>query len=103
MKSKTFIIISLIVLVTACSPRKPIGYFQPGMTRQDVVREYGDTPIKTFRTVEGTTFEIWQYNFTHYHYGCGLITNRVYFVFEGDKIVSTHLQEPPPILRAIVR
>jgi hypothetical protein len=103
MKTKTFIIISLILLVIACSTRKPIGYFQPGMTKQDVVKEYGDTPIKTFRTVEGKTFEIWQYDFTHFRYGWGWMTNKVYFVFEGDKIVSTHLQEPPPVLRAIVK
>jgi len=91
---RKFFICVLIVIVLAMasffvSCRKSISEFTPGMSKQEVIDAWGDKAIKTFRTIDGRTFEVWQYNFKH----------RCYLVFENDRLIETSLGNPPPILR----
>jgi len=91
---RKFAICILIAIILAIplfsfSCRTSISEFKPGMSKQEVIDAWGDRAIKTFRTIDGRTFEVWQYNFKH----------RCYLVFENDRLIETSLGNPPPILR----
>jgi hypothetical protein len=68
------------------------------MDRQEVIKEWGDTPFKTFVTHEGKKYEIWEYNFVSYQ---GYMGINAYIVFVDGKIVSTHLKNPPALLQIL--
>lgn len=72
-----------ILFSFAC--RKPISHFQPGMTQADVIRAWGNTPLQTFKILNGKTYEIWQYNFRG---------GVCYVVFNDKHIIATHVEQP---------
>ena len=84
-KNLLVIIFSILIVLSSYACRKPISYFQPGMTKEDVIQEWGDTPLKTFKILNGKTYEMWQYNFS------GGIC---YIIFENNQMVATHVEQP---------
>ena len=73
----------ILFLSSAC--RKPISHFQPGMTKEDVISAWGNTPLKTFKILDDKTYEIWQYNFRN-----GIC----YIVFKNNQMIATHVEQP---------
>lgn len=76
-----FLFLALMLVLSSCHPRNPSD-IKPNMTKAEVVSLWGDTPLITYKTVKGKTYETWEYHFA--------TTNSVCWVtFLQDRVVST--------------
>ena len=64
MDKKTIICLVLFVglVLFSCHPRHATDV-RLGMTKDDVIALWGPTPLITYKTVNRTTYETWEYHF----------------------------------------
>src|SRR4030065_2533347 len=57
-----FLFVILILVFSSCHPRH-VSDIKPAMTKEEVVSLWGRTDLITYKTVNGTTLETWEYHF----------------------------------------
>jgi hypothetical protein len=82
----------LILVISSCHPRR-VSDIKPNMTKEEVVSLWGGTPLITYKTVNGKTYETWEYHFATTDSIC-------WITFLQDRVVSTQCR---PIRRGYYR
>jgi len=108
-----FLFVALILVFSSCHPRH-VSDIKPNMTKEEVVSLWGKTDLITYRTVNGSTAETWEYHFLNSGSIC-------WVTFSQDRVVATQCRPlrgrplmvnppseqnklgPPPIERSLVR
>ena len=57
-----FLFVVLIFIFSSCHPRH-VSDIKLAMTKEEVASLWGETDLITYKTVNGTTFETWEYHF----------------------------------------
>ena len=87
-----FFFVVLILILSSCHPRHASD-IKPNMTKGEVVSFWGETPLITYKTGNGKTYETWEYHFA--------TTDSICWVaFLEDRVVSTQCR---PLRRGYYR
>jgi len=76
-----FVFVALILILPSCHPRH-VSDIKANMTKEEVVSLWGKTDLITYKTVNGKTFETWEYHFSNTDSVCWVI-------FLQDRVTST--------------
>ena len=71
----------LIVVLSSCHPRH-VSDIKHAMTKEEVISLWGPTNLITYKTVNGTTLETWEYHFATSGSVC-------WITFIQDRIAAT--------------
>jgi len=82
-----FLFAGFILIFSSCHPRHASD-IKPNMTKEEVASLWGGTPLVTHKTVDGKTFETWEYHFSTTDSIC-LVT------FSQDRVVRTECRQQP--------
>jgi len=85
MKRWILIIVCLLFLFS-CAHRTP-SQIRPDMTKEEVIRLWGETELVTYQRIQDKTIEIWEYHF-------GWTGNRCGIAFLEDRVISTKCNYP---------
>jgi hypothetical protein len=83
-----FLFVVLILIFSSCHPRH-VSNIKLAMTKKEVVSLWGRTDLITYKTVNGTTLETWEYHFA----GSGSIC-RITFI-QGRVTTNPQCDRPP--------
>ncbi len=78
---------ALILIFSSCHPRHASD-IRPNMTKDEVVSLWGGTSLITYKTVNGKTYEIWEYHFATTDSNC-------WVTFFQERVVSTDCRRNP--------
>jgi len=84
-----FLFVVLILIFSSCHPRH-VSDIKLAMTKEEVVSLWGRTNLITYKTVNGTTLETWEYHFA----GSGSIC-RITFI--QDRVTANPQCDRPPV------
>jgi|APFre7841882590_1041340.scaffolds.fasta_scaffold21887_3 hypothetical protein len=84
-----FLFIVLILVFSACRPRY-VSDIKPAMTKEEVVSLWGRTNLITYKTVNGTTLETWEYYFATSGSVC-------WMTFIQDRVAAIPQCDRPPV------
>ena len=84
-----FLFVVLILIFSSCHPRY-VSDIKLAMTKEEVVSLWGRTDLITYKTVNGTTLETWEYHFA----GSGSIC-RITFI--QDRVTTNPQCDRPPV------
>src|SRR5512139_1364382 len=84
-----FLFVGLILVFSSCHPRH-VSDIKPAMTKEEVVSLWGRTDLISYKTVNGTTLETWEYHFA----GSGSICR---VTFNQDRVVANPQCDRPPV------
>jgi len=76
-----FLFVVLILVFSSCHPRH-VSDIKLAMTKEEVVTLWGRTDLITYKTVNGTTLETWEY-----HFGSSGSICRI--TFNQDRVTDT--------------
>ena len=82
-----FLFAGLTLIFSSCHPRHASD-IKLNMTKDEVASLWGGTPLVTHKTVDGKTFETWEYHFSTTDSIC-LVT------FSQDRVVRTECRQQP--------
>ena len=83
-----FFFVVLILILSSCHPRHASD-IKPNMTKEEVVSFWGETPLITYKTVNGKTYETWEYHFATSDSIC-------WITFIQDRVVTTQCRQFAP-------
>ena len=86
-----FLFVVLILIFSSCHPRH-VSNIKLAMTKEEVVSLWGQTNLITYKTVNGTTLETWEYHFT----GSGSICRITFF---QDRVTTNPQCDRSPVGR----
>jgi hypothetical protein len=86
-----FLFAVLILVFSACHPRH-VSDIKLAMTKEEVVTLWGPTDLITYKTVNGTTLETWEYHFA----GSGSICR---ITFLQDRVTANPQCDRSPVGR----
>ncbi len=86
-----FLFVVLILIFSSCHPRH-VSDIKLAMTKEEVVTLWGRTDLITYKTVNGTTLETWEYHFT----GSGSICR---ITFNQDRVTANPQCDRSPVGR----
>jgi hypothetical protein len=72
---------ALVLVLSSCHPRH-LSDIKQDMTKQEVARLWGRTPLISDRTVDGKTIETWEYHYSRTDSVCSV-------TFSDDKVAAT--------------
>jgi len=75
-----FLCVVLIFIFSSCHPRH-VSDIKLAMTKEEVVSLWGETDLITYKTVNGTTLETWEYHFASSGSNCQI-------TFVQDRVAS---------------
>jgi len=84
-----FLFVVLILVLSSCHPRH-VSDVKLAMTKEEVVSLWGRTDLITYKTVNGTTLETWEYHFAGSRSTC-----RITFV--QDRVAANPQCARPPV------
>ena len=84
-----FLFVVLILVLSSCHPRH-VSDIKLTMTKEEVVSLWGRTDVITYKTVNGSTLETWEYRF-----GGSGSTRRITFVH--DRVAANPQFAHPPV------
>ena len=84
-----FLFVVLILIFSSCHPRH-VSDIKLAMTKEEVVSLWGRTNLITYKTVNGTTLETWEYHFA----GSGSICR---VTFNQDRVTANPQCDRPPV------
>jgi len=76
-----FSMVILLLVFSSCH-RRHISDIKPTMTKEEVISLWGQTPMITYKTTNGTTFETWEYHFSSSGSICQI-------TFNQDRVTDT--------------
>ena len=76
-----FLLVVLSLFFSSCHSRS-ISDIKPAMTKEKVISLWGPTNLITYKNVNGTTLEIWEYHFSGSDSICSII-------FVQDRVART--------------
>ncbi len=79
--------VALILILSSCHPRHTSD-IRPNMTKEEVVSLWGGTSLITYKTVNGKTYETWEYHFATTDSNC-------WVTFFQNRVVSTECRRQP--------
>jgi len=79
--------VAFILIFSSCHPRNASD-IRPNMTKEEVVALWGGTSLITYKTVDGKTYETWEYHFATTDSNC-------WVTFFQDRVVSTNCRKQP--------
>jgi hypothetical protein len=84
------LLVFLVLVLSSCQPRH-VADVKLGMTKDDVTALWGPTELVTYKRVNGTTLETWEYHFA--------TTGSVCWVsFIQDRVAApTQCRRPPDV------
>jgi hypothetical protein len=80
-----------ILVLSSCQPRH-VSDVKLGMTKEDVISLWGPTALVTYKTVNGTTLETWEYHFATSDSVC-------WVTFIQDRVAAPLQCRRPPEVR----
>jgi hypothetical protein len=72
----------VLTLVFSSCHRRHVADIKPAMTKAEVISVWGQTPIITYKTTSGITFETWEYHFSSSGSICRI-------TFNQDRVTGT--------------
>jgi hypothetical protein len=84
----TLLLVWMALFLASCHVRHPSD-IRPGMTREDVIRAWGETYLITHQMREGKQLEVWEYHFANTGAVCRI-------VFYQDRVTTTECRRRPP-------
>jgi hypothetical protein len=82
-----FLFVALVLIFSSCHPRHVLD-IKPNMTKEEVVSLWGGTPLISHKTVNGKTYETWEYHFDTTDSICRI-------TFLQDRVVNTECRQQP--------
>ncbi len=82
-----FLFVVIILILSSCHPRQASD-IKPNMTKTEVVSLWGGTPLISYKTVNGKTYETWEYHFATTDSIC-------WITFLQDRVISTQCRRQP--------
>ena len=82
-----FLFVVLILIFSSCHPRR-VSDVKLAMTKEEVVSLWGQTNLITYKTVNGTTLETWEYHFASSGSICQI-------TFVQDRVTGTECRQRP--------